>query len=224
MSMRRLLVAVAMLICLAELARAQVLCVDGGYAYSNQYGSQLNLLPEGKGSFAGVVSIEYLRMPHFCLRSGLGYKAVGGKDTQNAPFSSAKGGRRADESFSTLQLNTVLRTGYRVGGLEFYLGFGPKVDFVLGDLRFKESLFADYTVARALLGLRYEVGVDFWMARDMVKLGLLCCYENDVSRFAKSAGNRLYNQSYSVQLSFGFRLGGGGASRVSFGGGEQGEE
>ena len=175
--MRRLLVAVAMLICLAELARAQVLCVDGGYAYSNQYGSQLNLLPEGKGSFAGVISIEYLRMPHFCLRSGLGY-----------------------------------------------LGFGPKVDFVLGDLRFKESLFADYTVARALLGLRYEVGVDFWMARDMVKLGLLCCYENDVSRFAKSAGNRLYNQSYSVQLSFGFRLGGGGASRVSFGGGEQGEE
>ena len=66
--------------------------------------------------------------------------------------------------------------------------------------------------------------MDFWVARDMVKLGLLCCYENDVSSFAKSAGNRLYNQSYSVQLSFGFRLGGGGASRVSFGGGEQGEE
>ena len=53
-SMRRLLVALAMLTCLAELARAQVLCVDGGYAYSNQYGSQLNLLPEGKGSFAAA--------------------------------------------------------------------------------------------------------------------------------------------------------------------------
>lgn len=206
--MRRLLIAVAMLLCVAGLAQAQVVCVDGGYAFSNQYGSQLNLLPEGRSSFAGGMAIEYLRQPHFYLRSGLGYRAVGGKDTQNAPFTSKKGGRQANEVFHMLQLNTVVRTGYRIGAMEFYLGFGPKLDFLMGKREFKEKLFADYKTNRVLFGLRYEVGLDFWMAHDRVKMGLMCGYENDVSAFAKSEGNRLYNQSYGVQLSLGVRLGG----------------
>lgn len=206
--MRSLLIAVAMLLCVAGLGQAQVVCVDGGYAYSSQYGSQLNLLPEGRSSFAGGLAIEYLRQPHFYLRSGLGYRAVGGKDTQNVPFTSKKGGRQANEAFHMLQLNTVVRTGYRVGIMEFFLGFGPKLDFLMGKREFKEKLFADYKANRVLFGLRYEVGLDFWMAQDKVKLGLLWNYENDVSTFAKSEGNRLYNQGYGLGLSLGIRLGG----------------
>lgn len=206
--MRSLLIAVAMLLGVAGLAQAQVVCVDGGYAYSSQYGSQLNLLPEGRSSFAGGLAIEYLRQPHFYLRSGLGYRAVGGKDTHNVPFTPKKGGRQANEAFHMLQLNTVVRTGYRVGIMEFFLGFGPKLDFLMGKREFKEKLFADYKANRVLFGLRYEAGLDFWMAQDKVKLGLLWSYENDVSTFAKSEGNRLYNQGYGLGLSLGIRLGG----------------
>lgn len=206
----RVVAALGILLGVSYIAESQVLSVEAGYAFSEQHGSQFNLLPEGRHSFAGGLSLEYLRMPNFSLRSGLAFRAVGGKDTQNAPFTSGKQGRKADETFHMLQINTVARTGLRAGVVEFFLGLGPKADILLGKAVFKEQLFVDYKVNRALFGLRYEAGIDVWMADDRVKLGLLGSYEHDVSSFAKAEGNKLYNQTYGVQLSLGFRLGGRG--------------
>lgn len=202
-------VLVATLLSTANWAQAQiVLAVDGGFALSKQYGSQLNLLPTGKISAAGGLAVEYLRLSNVYLRSGLSYKAVGGEDTQNVPFSSKKGGHKAQETFHLLQLNTVVRTAFRTGITEFYLGFGPKVDFLMGKPAFKEKLFSDYKVKPALFGFLYEVGLDFWLANDKYKVGFRSCFEHDATAFAKAKGNDLYNQNLSVQLNFGLRIGG----------------
>lgn len=200
---------VAMLSSLAGLARAQaVLGVDGGVVLSTQHASQINLLPEGKLSPSAGLAIEYLEIPHLSLRTGLGYKAVGGKDTQNVPFTSKQGGRQANETFHILQLNTVIRSGFRFGGAEFYLGVGPKVDFQLSGSTFKEPLFSDYKVKRAILGFRYEVGFDYWFSQDRFKIGVMALMEHDVTAFAKANRNEIFNQTYGLQLSFGYRFGG----------------
>lgn len=203
----RFTVLIVMFLSVSVWSQGQVVIgVDGGYAISSQYGSQLNLLPQGKSSFVGGVAIDYFRYSNFYLSSGLGYRAVGGRDTQNVPFTDKKGGRRADETFHLLHLNTVVRTAFRVGVAEFYLGFGPKVDFLMGKPNFKEELFSDYKVSRALFGVRYEVGLDFWFSQDRFRLGLCSVYEHDATAFAKAKGNSLYNQTGSAQLSFGYRL------------------
>lgn len=202
-------ISIALLVATVGLAHGQVMLgVDGGFSVANQYGSQLNLLPQGKfGPVAGL-ALEYARFSNCYLRSGLNYHVLGGKDTQNAPFSSKKGGRQANESFNMLQLNTVVRTAYRVGIAELFLGFGPKVDFLMGKAVFKDRLFSGYKVKPVLFGLRYEVGLDFWLANESFKLGILSLFEQDLSAFAKSKGNTLYNLNYSLQLNLGFRIGG----------------
>lgn len=182
---------------------AQVIQTEHGASLSRLHGTVLNLLPQPHIFYAGSIGLQYLERQNFYLVSQLGYLSAGGRDTKIPPFSKDN---RAIESFHYAQVNTTMRLRFLPASYELFVGIGPKLDVLLYPSGFKEKLFADYTLSRVALGIKWEAGVNRWFKNRRMYVGLTYNYQGDLTPRAAAEENKLFNNMHSLYMTFGYRL------------------
>ena len=107
-----------------------------------------------------------------------------------------------EEKFNYLNINTTFRLKYYLSNNYIFVGFGPKVDFLLSD---NELWTYDYTLNRVSFGFKPEIGFSQNLNR-RISVGLNFSYLWNIGRIGKSEFSNLNNTYYKICFSLGYKL------------------
>jgi hypothetical protein len=154
-------------------ASSQLVRLGSGMSISSIDKNEYGLFRDNLYSNSYSAGIEYWRHRYFYLSSEAAYVAKGGKWNMPAVLAPLfpPSARTVTAKGEYIHVNTTLRGRCRAGNVEFYLGIGPKVDFVVGsDISTGDDYGMEYDKlsfglvpqggARLYIMKRYMVGLD----------------------------------------------------------------
>ncbi len=182
---------------------AQVIKIDNGIALTSLQNDDFDILEENIVTFSTTLGIDYWETESFYLSSQLGYIRKGGEEENELLQGSAA---EVKESWDYIHFNTTIRFPFplKKGKSHFFLGVGPKLDFLLSDDRFDEPVYEGYELNTVTFGAKVEAGIvqDF----NRLRTGLIFSYIYDVTKAGGTDFTDFRNNAFLFAVSLGYKL------------------
>jgi len=118
-------------------ASAQTFKVSNGLSVSSIKGETevFDFFDGNRYDYSGFVGLDFFHHKYFYLSGEMGYASKGGKKMNPIRESADDFGRykKMTKGVNYLHLNTTFRVKYPAKNYYFYVGIGPKVDFLMSD-------------------------------------------------------------------------------------------
>lgn len=177
---------------------SQTIKISNGVLFSNTTDRQKEFMNKMITSYSFLVGLDYLEHKYYYLSSEIGYTKLGGKENE-AYIDATR--VSVYETWDYIQANTMFRIRYPINFFHVYVGFGPKIDFLLENQKFKSDFLKDMPgLNRVNVGAKVEMGISNDFKR--MRIGLNYSYGFNFM----SIGSGLYNYQHSVMLSVGYKL------------------
>lgn len=182
---------------------SQVLKIKNGVAISAINVKELDILNEHITTYSISVGMDYLENKSFYLSSEIGYLQKGGKEENK---SLPEDFRNIKESWDYIHLNTTVRFPFKLSdnSEHFFLGLGPKIDFLIGSAEFESPIYTGYNLNSTSFGAKGELGFvkDFNRIRTSIDIS----YLYDLTSAGGTEFIDFKNNAYQINLSLGYRL------------------
>jgi hypothetical protein len=180
---------------------SQVLKLNTGISYSSFLHKNIEILNSKITSPSLSLGYEYFKKNYYELSSEITYIQKGGREDN---FIMINDGEiryiNVVERFSFVSLNTIFRLKYPFSNNYIYVGFGPKIDYLLSDRALKNY---EYTLNRISFGFKPEIGCSQNL-NEKFSVGLNFSYLWNIGRIGKSEYSNLYNTYYNICFSLGY--------------------
>ena len=117
-----------------EFAPAVIVKIANGLSVSSVKTVLFEFLDENRIDYSGFAGINYCYHKYFFMSSEIGYASKGGK--KKIELTTINGEKSetfiSNEGVNYLHFNTTFRVKFPVKYYYFYVGIGPKIDFLLG--------------------------------------------------------------------------------------------
>lgn len=197
--MEKLYILFSVLFMSCLISNAQTLKMDNSIAVSSLSSNKLDMLNSSIKSYSLMFGIDYINSNIWEASTQLGYLSKGGKETLDYPS------MEIIEKLNYIHLNTTFRLKYEESSYCIYLGAGPKVDFLISDNHFKNSLYEDYKLNRMSAGFKYEIGFKQYL-NYRIDVGLNLSYIHNIGKLGKTVYNNLTGKTLLISISLGYVL------------------
>ena len=200
--MKTLLVFFSIYIFINSSVFAQVVKLENGVAISAINSGDFDILDKHITTYSVLVGMDYWEKKTFYLSGALGYLKKGGREENDLlPEDS----RNVKESWDYIHLNTTIRFPFQLkNNSHFFIGAGPKLDFLVGSDEFESPLYDSYNMNSVSFGAKGELG--FVQDFDRIRAGINFSYLYDLSKAGGTEFIDFKNNVYQIMLSLGYRL------------------
>ncbi len=182
---------------------AQVIRIDNGISMSSFYAG-----PENMVSYSVFGGINYWQHKWFSLSSEIGYLRQGGKFKYSEPFISEDNVKTWDhkngyEKYDYLQANTTFRLNTPTYPFYFYVGVGPRLNFLLSSDKIDSTPIESISVLRKVaIGAKTELGWNCEMKDRKWVVGMNASY--DFGNDLKPDGQNF--DTFRIMISIGYSI------------------
>lgn len=151
---------------------------------------------------SGGIGLDWLEQSNYYLSSELNYTQIGGKEINPglpAPYTEMQ------KKWGFVSLSSTFRYKIPVDNTFFFVGAGPKLNFLLDSSPFENTIYeGGYDMKKINLGLNTEVGyMHDW---DRYRAGIVASYLIGITPIASTEFSKLRSNPLYFSLSFGFDL------------------
>lgn len=180
----------------------QIIKIENGMAISSINSTKFDVLEKHITTYSISVGLDYWENKTFYMSSEIGYLRKGGKQQNDLLPENFK---NIKESWDYIHSNTTIRFPFQLrNNSHFFIGVGPKLDFLIGANEFKSPVFTGYSINSISFGAKGEFG--FVQDFDRIRTGVNFSYLYDLSRAGGTEFIDLRNNVYQIKLSVGYRI------------------
>jgi len=181
---------------------SQVIKLENGVAISSLNSTKFDFLNKHITTYSLLVGMDYWENKIFYLSSEAGYLQKGGKEENEFL---PENGANINESWNYIHLNTTIRFPFQLeNNAHFFIGAGPKLDFLIGSDKFENPIYAGYNMNSISFGVKGELG--FVKDFDRIRTGINFSYLYDLNKAGGTKVLDFKNNTYEIMLSLGYRL------------------
>jgi hypothetical protein len=201
---RKIALTTISLLIAASLLNAQIIKVENGIALTSLKGSPIDVLNNTLATYTFALGIDYVSDKIWSLSSGISYMGIGGNE--NLPVENGSGEfankiiTKAKQDY--LLLNTTFRIKTSKNYRAVYFGVGPSLGISLGDNKFNNTYFSDYTANNLLYGVKGETGINSTFKN--ILCGINLAYIHTFNDFSQNAHNKFRCSIFTASLTLAY--------------------